>query len=69
MKWITGHSAQSYWHRATMRELKGEKTGKVFSSYWVAACSGNRPGGAWGAITTDEEPTDFLCPRCAKLKA
>jgi len=66
MKFITSNAKPGYWHLAARRELTGSKTGKVFAASWVAACTRRALGGAWGATTTEVEPSEPICPRCAK---
>lgn len=65
-------SNQSYacsglWHVGVRHELCGEKTGKIFSIYYVTKCNGRQLGGSWGYKTADELPEGSeKCPRCFK---
>jgi len=64
--WIVGNFG--LWHLAKVRELLGAKTGKVYSSTLVAACSGRQVGGAYGYSAKTERPAEAgCCARCLKL--
>lgn len=57
------------YHLAKLREARGDRTGRLISRYYVAACSGRQLGGPWGyeraEVVPDGEP---VCKRCARLK-
>lgn len=67
--WITGAGQlRSLWHLGRKRELRGEKTGKLIATYYVAACNNRQLGGAWGYARINNIPDNAsICPRCLKL--
>lgn len=54
------------YHLGVLRELRGEKTGKVYSTYVVAACSGRQLGGVWGQTVYKTEAPEhgIACRKC-----
>lgn len=65
-KFISSTTSKN-WHIGVRKELRGERTGKVFSVYYVTKCSGAQLGGAWGQTEKNELPKGaVLCPRCSK---
>lgn len=67
MSWIASNrSDDSPWHLGVKREVRSEKTGRLFSSYFVAACTGKTLGGSYGQTVRDE-PGRELCRRCVTI--
>jgi hypothetical protein len=56
------------WHLGVQRELRGDKTDKLMSVYFVTSCTRKQLGGAWGSVQVDlpaDEQPPHVCSRCA----
>ena len=67
--YILPNSGTGKAHLAEERQLTGARTGRVFSTYYVARCTGHTVGGAWGYTVSETTQDAALCTRCAKLEA
>lgn len=57
--------AAGLWHIGIRKELRGEKTGKLFATYWPTLCRGKQLGGAWGQ-DQQEFVSEPICAVCEK---
>lgn len=71
MKFITSNGGE-LWHLAKVKESRGERTGRVLSTYQVTACTGKQIGGVWGYSTRSLEKdgvpsANNMCKRCLSI--
>ena len=69
--WIAANSDGKF-HLGLKHELRGDKSGKVYSTHYITACSRKQLGGAWGYWKSPTDPrtgtsTREICSRCFAL--
>lgn len=64
--WMQKGNGSGMWHLAQRREMRGDKSGTVFSEYFVTACRGNALYDPYAKPTLVEaKPSASVCKRCA----
>ena len=71
--WIAANNEGAKFHLGLKHELRGDKSGHVYATHYITACSRKQLGGAWGYWNAPIDPRTIngaaICARCFAISA